>query len=60
MKPEEEKEPPEPCCPVSTCQSEDVVYQSDGWYECQDCGQLFKIPSVGKVKIKKLDEEGDD
>jgi len=42
------EEPPEPSCPNSSCQSPDVIYESEGWYECQNCGQEFKLPLAGE------------
>ena len=48
------EESPEPSCPNSNCQSLNVVYQRDGWYECKECEQRFKLPVVGENKIKMI------
>jgi len=50
------EETPEPSCPISNCQSLDVVYKSEGWYECQDCGQKFKLSLEGELKVVRKEE----
>jgi len=47
------EELPEPSCPNSNCQSLNVVYESEGWYECQNCGEEFKLPLVGEREERK-------